>query len=279
MKNVYFIRHTSNWGTNNSGQLIVDWLFDNSYVAVHFDNIKSWNPDDYVEKFGNTAIRYFNTLNSSSGEHVVVAYYAGSNIILIGEPEPNSKRFYDDLMKSNNNSLKLLKLKNIQKVSIGEFPLPFLLAPLKGTLVEWHQGKVPVNAYLGNIQYDLMNPTFYSPFHLEIIVEEWLRRKDLLFRKLFKTGGYLKDIDIFGVDSNYKTILVQVKYHSSEKQFKQFNKISEYFPNSQAYFFSEDVLPINQNFKFTHIRLSDVLKDLKQIDGDDQYFEKMLFNK
>lgn len=160
--------------------------------------------------------------------------------------------------------MKCLELEIIKKVKISEFPQAFILAPQKGTLVQWHQGKIAVNAYLNLIEYDTQNPHFYLPYQLEILAEEYLRKNNLLKARLFKTGGYLKDLDTLGIDNDNNQVIVQVKFKASDFEFNKFQNIVDQFPESQAYFFSTNDPKNISSFSFKHINIQNVLEFFKE---------------
>jgi hypothetical protein len=272
MKDIFYIRHIANWG-NIQGKSVIKHLKDNGIVAIHFDALDTWDSSKYEETFGPTAIDYLNRFNEDSNL-IIVASYQDEDEILIGKPKINSKFFFRERFNQDDLPyLKCIEMEIIRKVKISEFPQAFILAPQQGTLVQWHQGKIAVNAYLNLIEYDTLNPNFYLPYQLEILAEEYLRKKNLLKAKLFKTGGYLKDLDTLGIDNENNQVLVQVKFKASELEFTKFQNIADQFPKSKSYFFSTNIPKSKTSYTFKHVSIEDVLEFFKE---EKFYLEKLI---
>lgn len=260
MKDVFYIRHNSDWGDIEGGS-VISHLKKNHLAAIHFDGIESWDSSKYEEKFGPTAIEYLNRLNESD-DSIIVASYQNEDTILIGRPKPGSKFFYRDRFEGDSLPfLKCIEIEPIREVRLNEFPQAFLLAPQKGTLVQWHQGRASVNAFLNEIDYNVWDSEIYLPYQLEIVAEEWLRRAKLLKAKLFKTGGYLKDLDTYGIDYENRPVVVQVKFRATDYEFQKFADVCALFPDASCYFFSVNQPDEKYNGKFQHYLLGEILRD------------------
>lgn len=231
---VYFIRH--NWDAEWQG--VVDTLFASKMIGIHYEEIRPpadpFDPNAYNNKKGRAAIRHLNDCSNKSA--LIVASYRGYDSIYIGLSEVGSKRTQD----INNHQIKCLKLCNdVRAVLQNDFPLPFLIAPPFLAMVRWKMGEAAVNLFYRNetLENAEMDLCLLSPWHLEILAEEWLRRKNLLSRKLFKTGSSMKGLDLVGFSPEGKYIVAQVKHSCDEQAISDFFKKVDALQGAAGYFF------------------------------------------
>jgi len=229
VKEVYFIRHGLEWekalGPQYKG--LNQYLFDNRLIAIHFDNTDSWEESDYDKAAAKSAIRYMNNCDSHSDSKVIFASYSFSdgNRIVFGTPKKKSKFFLTSIGSwPAVQKIKVLGLEHDgRELHLDEFPFAFLLTPQQSTFVHWKQCEEVANAKFFGQGLDISNPAHYLPWAIEVLCEEYLRQANKLNRKLFRTGGTLKDLDIVGLDSNNRIVLSQVKNDdrpSSQKAFE-----------------------------------------------------------
>lgn len=228
---VYFIRHNSTWDFPNVPNDFTQELFLQREIAIDFFWDPKWDlagmiseiwDEDKYSRNGKTAIRYFNELNNKSG--IMVAAYAGVDEMLIGEIEIGSKYLKYDSTKHPLGRLKTLKFKKdaCKVVTFHDFSLPFLIAPPYGTIVRWGMGEKAVLSYLsqGDMPFDNLN--MYSAWHLEVLAEEFLRRRGILSHTYYKVGKSMKAYDIVGCDHSGAPLLVQVKFDCPIKTIANF---------------------------------------------------------
>lgn len=266
---IYFARHVHEWNPEGLSGSFIEFMYRNKAVGIHFKGIESWNPDDYVglKNQGPSAIEYMNRCNTGDAERYIFASYkiGREHKVLMGRPKAGSKCFLrEHLGVSTATPIKLLFLEDDAiALQRSQFPFAYLLAPKQSTFVRWYQCEKVANAFIHNTPYDLLDPDFYLPWALEIICEEYLRRKGLLEYKLYKSGGNLKDLDIVGLTRDGNRVLAQVKYKSNRDQFDSFLRLCQEFGNGDFYFFFGNRLdvPISNNVRC--IQLADVLSEFK----------------
>jgi hypothetical protein len=196
---------------------------------------------------------------------LIVASYRNHDRILVGLSEIGSKQ--TEML--NGSQIKSLRLKKVKSVAMQEFPLPFLIAPPFATFVRWHMGRLAVNSfYYGHSPKPKVE--LLSPWHLEILAEEWLRHKRLLSRKLFKTGKAMKDMDIVGLSSKGEYVLAQVKHSCSEEIVKAFLVKIDSLDNTIGFFFTTES---DVNDKRV-ILFKDVFNDFEH---EDNYLKMLTF--
>ena len=268
---VYFIRH--NWD-GPEWTPVIQYLFENNKIkiGVHFDNVQPpadpFDPNQYAQRAAKTAIRYLN--ECSRNQHLVVSSYRNQNEILIGLSKVNSK----DTQLINGYQIKYVQLTNVRRIQIDEFPLPFLIPPPYATIVRWNMGELAVNSFYFKKEPEL-TLDLLSPWHLEILVEEWLRRKQLLSRKLFKTGGAMKEMDIVGISPQGGYIVAQVKYSCTDNLIEEFFQKINLLHNTVGYFFT-----VNPNNHVQHERLIDLQDVFDDFLREEQnYLRKLIFGR
>ena len=128
-----FIRHNL-----NSKPETLKHLWDERLVAIHFENFRSTNPDDYGSSGKRALKRLWKYCDSGA---IVGASFRTikPNQMLVGEIEKGSKVELLELGKLSDKDdiYKVVKLKNVQEVSYLDYPLLAAIQPRLGTLTGW----------------------------------------------------------------------------------------------------------------------------------------------
>jgi len=246
-RKVFYIRH--NWKKTEEPdyQKATDHLFENRQIGVHFDNYQ-YNIEKYKKGSDQTSISYMKKCITEEEDILIVASYLGKDKVYISNPVKDS---LDNVSKTINQIGKLeikflqLSVDNLQEVTIKQFPMPFLSAPPLSTFVQWDMGKIAVNEFY-DARIRKSGPPkilsgMYSSGQLEVLCEEYLKvtEKGTIVRKLFKTGGGMKDYDIVGIDKHGEYIGAQVKFNCSDKEINRFINNIELIENpNNKYFFT-----------------------------------------
>lgn len=251
---VFYIRH--NWKNRDDYDRITKELFDNKRIGVHFKDTgheNAFNAKCYKDnRAGVVAINYLKECNENPS-CLIVAFYKGIDKILIGKPERGSK----ECRKINNKEIKTLDLTQTREITISDFAHPFLIAPPFSTFVHWSWGEKAVNTFYSNKE-KIIQPEMLSPWHWEILCEEYLRRKNDLNMKLYHTGKSMKSFDIVGLDKNNNMIIAQVKCSANKIQIEEFFDLASKFHNAKSLFFTfkevgdfrDNVIDLDDVFNF-----------------------------
>lgn len=267
---VYYIRH--NW-KEPEFQTIIKTLFEDHKIGIHFENTQKdqkdpFDPNSYNKSAGKTSIKYLNACNES--ESLIVAGYRDHDRILIGKSETSSR----GLWSPNDIEIKYLKLTDVKEVTIDDFLLPFLIAPPFLTFVKWHVGNKPVRTFFF-AKKKLFKIEMLSPWQLEILAEEWLRKRGIIKYKLYKTGKYMKLFDIVGVDDKCNPIAVQVKYTCSKKEVNEFFDKIDSLKNVKCYFIYKEIK--DKDKILDDERLITFKSVINDFSNDEEYLEKLCY--
>ena len=245
---VLYIRHY-----NLESESLVEELYDNKWIGVHYANIKNlnqefdsesaFNIDSYnnaslklthseIELLGynprtaRTAISYLNECYTE--ERLIVASYQNIDEIHIGVSTKLRGTFIGKSdridVADNRLQIKYVALKDVETVNIEEFPMPFLNAP-RGTFFHWEMGREAILEFYNsrqNKKLPKLSSGMLSSSQLEALCEEWMREKHLLRRKLFSAGGSLKTFDIIGLNDDDEYVVAQVKFVCNHEDFYDF---------------------------------------------------------
>lgn len=260
---VLYIRHY-----NLESAAIVNELYDNKWIGVHYANIKNLNQKfdsdlafnidsynhtslklthsesellGYSQRTARTAISYLN--KCSTEECLIVASYEKKDKIYIGLSTISRGTFIRNSdrkdVTDNLLQIKYVALKDVETVSIEEFPMPFLNAP-RCTFFHWDLGRTAILEFYKSRRAKKMpviSSGIFSSSQLEALCEEWMREKHLLSRKLFMSGRTLKTFDIIGLNDTNDYVVAQVKYICNSKDIEDFTqsdfKIKYLFTNSK----------------------------------------------
>lgn len=287
MKPVYYIRHNTLEGK------IVENLFKEKRIGVRFANIgkkgdkdrkeKAFNPNEYPEdKDGDypdykkssaqNAIKGLN--NCMKDQAIVVASYEKKDEIHIGIAGQSD--VYDEVGME----VKYVQLIETISISIRDFPMPFLAAPPFMTICQWHIGKKAINEfYNARLKAKKTNtrpnitPGIFSSSQLEALCEEWMREKGFFKRKLFKSGGSMKDFDMFGLNEKDEYVVGQVKYECAVEDIKSF--IDSEFVNKYLFTTDKCIESIRNSIGKTKIFIHSIEDVMSDFDKD--YLLKLAF--
>jgi hypothetical protein len=270
MPPVYYIRH--NW-KGQKYQTIIKTLFEDHKIGIRFEDTQKYqkdpfDPKSYDTRAGKTSIKYLNECNES--ESLIVAAYKDHNEILIGKSETSSI----GLWSPNDIEIKYLKLTDVKEVTIDDFLLPFLIAPPFSTFVKWHVGDIPVKTFFF-AKKKLFKIEMLSPWQLEILAEEWLRKRGIIKYKLYNTGKYMKLFDIVGVDNKCNHIAVQVKYTCSKKEVNEFFDKIDSLKNVKGYFIYKEIK--DKDKILDDERLITFKSVINDFSNDEEYLEKLCY--
>jgi hypothetical protein len=221
-------------------------LFEKRLIAFHYEDVRSWDPNEYSSMAAKKTIKHFEKLDKD-GDWVIADYSPilctdkdrnvskenDGKTILVGKVEQNSRDYYEstglctkEKAKEHDNerlkdkhiykTLRLKKPTPLSVLSYTLFQLPFprgTISPLRMISVD----NVKRMCNRGNRGKLLNEVKSLAPSQLEVLCEEYLRvenrkMKDLprLKMLLAPIGGSMKDIDIAGLDSNGRYIFAQV---------------------------------------------------------------------
>ena len=265
---IYYIRHKHDW--NNYG---IEKLIEDQRVGIHFSGNKSLSETDYSSwtKGERSAVGYLNDLNGSGSSQKIYLFicytYSVNNKqktrIILGEPIANSFKAFESRPGI---FIKTVAYKTIKEITEQEFPYVYLLAPRQSTFVQWHACRTIALNYISSIErgetlkLDGNDPDEYLPSSLEILCEEYLREKGLLEKKLLKTGGSLKEFDIFGLDIANNMVLGQVKNRHTSSEVKKFKDIVQKYSNAKGYFFSASPKPKTVPENIEWVNINEIIK-------------------
>lgn len=222
---VYFIRH--NWQPEKNRQKIIDDLFKNKEIAIHFEN-KGIDVNSYTYRAARTALTILK--KASTSDCIIVAAYMKKDEIILGKPSKTRDITLKNVKSDDNKDqieLKIIQLEECFEIEPEEMPLLSILQPPYATMVQWRKAEIAINSYFeylvsGKKGSKPVSLRFMSGWHCEILCEEWLRLNKVLKYKLFHTGKFMKNLDIVGKAFDGKLVLSQVKFESTESQFKDF---------------------------------------------------------
>ncbi|EGK72085.1 hypothetical protein METUNv1_01556 [Methyloversatilis universalis FAM5] len=280
---VYFARHTDDW--HGGGWL--NYLHERGAIAIRFDPIESWSPEDYSSPGGASAIRHMNTLNDlktaanvdrEEGAYVFASYTLGigNRVVIGGRPKPDSKCFLsalDDIPRDGCPipPLKVLFLDNPQLIQRDAFPHAYLLAPPRSTFVRWEAIEPVAIPWICNRQADLLNRCSYLPASIEVACEEYMRLTGRLTAKIFRNGGTMAHFDIVGV-GRQGPILAQVKNGGTcNLVIAAANAMiaATGEPDANLYIFCPQALIPRFDGRVQFISVEDVLQTLKNSYGEE----------
>jgi len=243
--NVYFVRHKMHIPCEDAKE-----LFEQGLIAFHYEDVRSWDPNEYSSMAAKKTIKYFEKLDKD-GDWVIADYSPilcadkdrnvskenDGKTILVGKVEKNSRDYYEstglctkEKAKEHDNErlkdkhiYKTLRLKIYKALSVLSytlFQLPFprgTISPLRMISADNVQNMCN-GCKLDNKVESL------APSQLEVLCEEYLRVENRKMKGLPRLkmllapiGGSMKDIDIAGLDSNGRYIFAQVSQAKDER--------------------------------------------------------------
>ena len=307
MSQPYFVRHTPKILVRKSD---LQRLWEEDRVAIHFPgdtsgnerDSKSLNPEDYKESYDKGAIRAFAELGREGGyvwaqsyvapRQVKIGYVVGCEEGGEGVKMDHNARWelrgnhYEGRRDGDPATLKTLRMEKKKIVERGEAMSLRAAIPRNWPVCRWKVGdRLRALAKNEAPKPDWSN---LSDAEQEAACAEFLRerhedRLDLpvLSRLLLPVGRTLKDIDIYGVDTNGSLVYAQVTYHRiGDAPAKQkASRLAEYAPrnpNAKLVFFGTGSIPATNELSDRILYVSgneEVLPWLK----NDALYEKALF--
>lgn len=276
---IYFARHVHDWTIKTMSGSFIKYLYEQKAIAVQFNRVESWDQQDYrgSKNQGPSAIKYINECSADNKKRYIFASYKIQNDhkVIMGRPKKNSKCFLrEHLGVKEELPIKLLFLEpNSNDVLQSQFPFAYLLAPKQSTFVRWSQCEKIANSFIEGSAYNPIEPDSYLPWALEVICEEYLRKRGLLQFKLYKCGGSLKDFDIVGLDQHGGRVVAQVKNRSTQGEIDRFSSSSNELGAGSYYFFAGNICNEDRWPNINLVSIQDVLREF-QACGD--YLQKLM---
>jgi hypothetical protein len=214
---------------------ILNELWEQRLVALHYEDSFSLNPDDYPDAGKHALAR----LQRYAREGAIVAAdfrRLHRDRMLLGELKPGSEVWAEKF--GGRYVYKVARLTNCREVTYADFPLLLAIQPRQGTLVGWPSAKDILKSALHGEPLSI-EVSSLSPDQLEVVCYEYLRTSERISRLLMPIGRGLIDIDIFGIDSRGRRVLAQVTQACSHKANaeKMNNLLAHRDRESLLYFF------------------------------------------
>lgn len=240
-------------------------LWDGNYIALHYENKLSVDPNDYAAKSAKHSIKRLLKFCNEGG--FVGAVYCDNKLqgqMLVGKISPNSKLIGKTFIDRTNSEkvfhYKVVQLTDCRKINLIQHPVLASLQPRQGALCEWRSAKGIVKALVNNKPL----PFAVTSLHygqLEVLCYEYLRHKQLLNTLLAPIGRTMIDVDILGLNSNYKKVVAQVTFGSDSEKL---TKLEIYKSDAETYFFSE--MKTKKVNGIECISIYDVFDEMSKID-------------
>jgi hypothetical protein len=205
-----FIRHKM-----DSTPVVLEELWDRRFIALHYDDINSANPDDYVND--RSARQSLSRLWSYCKTGAIV----GADFrrirptkMLIGEILPGAMvepKTFRDPTKGKEFIYKVVQLHNSIEVSYLDYPLLAAIQPRQTTLTGWPSAGEYLEAIYRQTPIPLDIKSLH-PSQLEVLCYEFLRANNYLSLLLMPIGRGMIDIDIWGINDHGQIVLAQITH-------------------------------------------------------------------
>lgn len=217
-----FIRHKI-----SSTPEILEKLWERRQIAIHYENNRSTNPDDYRDPAAKNALKRLHKYCDQGA--VVGAIYRQIRPahLLVGIiPKGSSVTYTDEF--GDNYIYKIVQLQKAKEISLLDYPLLGAIQPRLAAITGWTEAFDLLYRIAFNIPVPI-NVKYLSPGQLEVICQEYLRMKGLLKFLLLPIGRNLQDIDIIGIGDDGNKILAQVTHSSQvEKVDSKLQRLKQY---------------------------------------------------
>jgi hypothetical protein len=251
-----FIRHNL-----DSEKYILEDLWDNDLIAIHYIDDPSLDPDHYrklSEKSAASALdRLISCLNT--GANVAASYRAIKPAMMkIGRIDPQKSILRSKIYKdANGNDLiyKVINLVDVQNIDLISYPVLAGIQPMRATITGWPSAARILNSILSYKSLPLELASLH-PSQLEVLCYEYLQQKGILTHLLVPIGRSMYDIDICGLTYSGDVIVAQVTHSDSQKDVdEKANRLSAFSAKaSQLIFFGlEAVKPTDKGLVFIAI--------------------------
>ena len=217
-----FIRHKI-----SSTPEILEKLWERRQIAIHYENNRSTNPDDYKDPAAKNALKRLHKYCDQGA--VVGAIYRQIRPahILVGIiPKGSSVTYTDEY--GDNYIYKIVQLKEVKEISLIDYPLLGAIQPRLAAITGWTEAF----DLLYRIAFDIPIPIevkYLSPGQLEVICQEYLRMKGLLKFLLLPIGRNLQDIDIVGIGDDGNKVIAQVTHSKNRAKVDHKLRILEHY--------------------------------------------------
>ena len=268
-----FVRHNL-----DAGPETLNYLWNKHLIAIHFQDIRSVNPDDYAS-VGKQALQRL--LRYCQSGAVVGASFRKikSNQMLIGEIRKGSQVDLLDVSTvsdSDRGIYKVVQLVNVKEVSYSVYPLLAAIQPRQGTITGWPSAEKYLLAILRERELARSVKSLH-PSQLEVICYEFLKMRGILKALLLPIGRGLIDIDIYGLGESGERVLAQVTHSTNRKVIRdKLTRLQEYQANdSNLIFFAPKKSEIN-DAAIQHIAIEKVFSVLSKEKGYCRMISEML---
>jgi hypothetical protein len=205
-----FVRHNFS-GTSR----ILEDLWNDRRIAVHYDESWSTDPEDYVPAGKRALKKLWNCCEAGA---VVGAAYRTirPSSMLVGEVEAGSSveaLRYSDSDDGQAFIYKTVQLKKAREVLFRDYPLLAGIQPRMTTITGWPSARAYLMAILERTELPQQVSSLH-PSQLEVLCYEYMRWRGDIGALLLPIGRNMLDVDIVGVGPN-GTTLGQVT-HSTE---------------------------------------------------------------
>jgi len=240
------------------------YLWEERLIAIHFQSLRSVNPDDYDAGGKQALKKLWKYCNSGA---VVGATFRSikPHQMLVGEIEKDSKVELLELSKlfdHINYVYKVVKLQNVQEVSYIDYPLLAAIQPRLATVTGWPSAEKYLLAILGKQKVN-WSVSSLDPSQLEVICYEFLKMQGVVKALLLPIGRGLMDIDIYGIGENNERIVAQVTHSTNPIVIQdKLVRLKEYqSENSRLFFFAPEILDLKDSV-VRHISIEQVFSVL-----------------
>ena len=274
---VVFIRHK--FSTSNS---IIDELWDKKVIGVHYENIDSFNSEDYKnlkESTRKTLKSIFDLMEliQEKGALVAADYKNVTNkdekknkALLVGIIEKGAEKkslWFTDKESGKEYCYKTMKMKETKEIYYEDYPILLSCKPRLTTMCQWHmmKNKLP-SIYSGKPLLEEVTSLMAS--ELEVICYEYLRNEKLTCL-LLPIGRTLDDVDIVGLNEQGRKIFAQVTFSDKNKVImKKTNQLlnNRRSEKTDLYFFGPEIIKTTVNGlneKINFVSIETVFKTMK----------------
>jgi len=237
------------------------YLWEKQKIGIHFpqggkentlkgrDN-SSINPEDYIGS-GRRAITTLGRLSKDGG--YVLAEYAHRSNCLVGKVEPNTRiELYSGKwgtvwnLQGREAILKTLQLTCVKEIPANQSVALLVGRPKMGTVLRWPNSRDTVmNLVEGKV--GLPSLSSLSPTLQEVLCSEYLRLPTeqtglpQLAHLILPVGRTMRDLDLYGIDTNGIVIAAQITLQSSAACDEKMKKLAQYKgENVRCIFFCTD---------------------------------------
>ncbi|MBI5651676.1 MAG: hypothetical protein HZC40_14715 [Chloroflexi bacterium] len=225
-----FIRHNL-----DSKREILEHLWTERLIAVHFDPIPSTNPEDYGSA-GKVALKRM--LKYCEAGAVVGAAFRSirPSKMIVGEIEPGSKVEVLERAKDPGYKdfiYKVVRLKNAREISYADYPLLVAIQPRQGTITGWPSAEKYLLAVLGKHRVSWSVDSLH-PSQLEVLCYEYLKMRGILKALILPIGRTLMDVDICGLGADGQSVFAQITHSADHEEIKRKREQLKEFHSQEA---------------------------------------------